>query len=85
MVVVALWGGLLPSQRVREKNDELIEIERSLDGLYLLHTSLEPVQCGKERVLGNYKNLLAVEGSLLSIEELYGLPACLSLASGSST
>ena len=35
-----------------QKNDELIEIEQSLDGLYLLHTSLEPVQCGKGRYLG---------------------------------
>jgi hypothetical protein len=41
-----------------QKNDELIQSEQSLDGLYLLHTSLEPAQCAKEQVLGNYKNLL---------------------------
>ena len=51
-----------------QKNDELIEIEQSLDGLYLLHTSLEPVQCGKEQVLGNYKNLLAVEEAFCQLK-----------------
>src|SRR5246500_2674933 len=44
-----------------QKNDELIRSEQNLDGLYLLHTDLEATQCAKEQVLGNYKNLLAVE------------------------
>jgi transposase len=44
-----------------QKNDELIQAEQSLDGLYLLHTSLEPAQCAKEQVLGNYRNLQTVE------------------------
>jgi transposase len=51
-----------------QKNDEVIAIEQSLDGLYLLHTSLEPVQCGKEQVLGNYKNLLAVEEAFCQLK-----------------
>jgi hypothetical protein len=51
-----------------QKNDELIESEQSLDGLYLLHTSLEPVQCAKERVLSNYKNLLAVEEAFCQLK-----------------
>src|SRR6266481_8194855 len=51
-----------------QKNDELIESEQSLDGLYLLHTSLEPVQCAKERVLSNYKNLLAVEDAFCQLK-----------------
>jgi hypothetical protein len=42
------------------KNDELIDSWQSLDGLNLLHTSLEPAQCAKEQVLGNYMNLLPV-------------------------
>src|SRR5258708_26744653 len=44
-----------------QKNDELIRSEQHLDGLYLLHTDLAAAQCAKEQVLGNYKNLLAVE------------------------
>jgi transposase len=51
-----------------QKNDALIEIEQSLDGLYLLHTSLEPAQCAKEQVLGNYKNLLAVEEAFCQLK-----------------
>jgi transposase len=51
-----------------EKNAELIELEQSLDGLYLLHTSLQPAQCAKERVLGNYKNLLAVEEAFCQLK-----------------
>jgi hypothetical protein len=61
------------------KNEALIQTEQSLDGLYLLHTSLQPAQCAKERVLGNYKNPLA--RGLLPIEELAGGAASLSLAS----
>jgi transposase len=51
-----------------QKNAELIELEQSLDGLYLLHTSLQPAQCAKERVLGNYKNLLAVEEAFCQLK-----------------
>ena len=51
-----------------QKNDELIQTEQSLDGLYLLHTSLEPAQCAKEQVLGNYKNLLAVEDAFCQLK-----------------
>jgi transposase len=51
-----------------EKNAELIAIEQSLDGLYLLHTSLAPAQCAKERVLGNYKNLLVVEEAFCQLK-----------------
>src|SRR5262249_12632361 len=43
------------------KNEQLIQSEQSLDGLYLLHTSLEPARCSKEQVLGNSKMLLAGE------------------------
>jgi transposase len=50
------------------KNDQLIQSEQSLDGLYLLHTSLEPAQCTKERVLGNYKNLLAIEEAFCQLK-----------------
>lgn len=50
------------------KNQELIQTEQSLDGLYLLHTSLQPAQCAKERVLGNYKNLLAVEEAFCQLK-----------------
>jgi DDE family transposase len=63
-----------------KKNDELIQAEQSLDGLYLLHTSLAPVQCPKEKVLGNYKNLLAVEEAFCAVEKLPGGPTGLSLA-----
>jgi transposase len=51
-----------------EKNDELIQTEQSLDGLYLLHTSLEPAQCAKEQVLGNYKKLLVVEEAFCQLK-----------------
>jgi transposase len=51
-----------------QKNEELIEIEQSLDGLYLLHTSLEPARCAKEQVLGNYKHLLAVEEAFCQLK-----------------
>ena len=67
-----------------QKNDELIQTEQSLDGLYLLHTSLEPAQCANEQVLGNYKNLLAVEDAFCQLE-LSGGPADLSLASRPGT
>jgi transposase len=50
------------------QNQELIQTEQSLDGLYLLHTSLQPAQCAKERVLGNYKNLLAVEEAFCQLK-----------------
>jgi transposase len=50
------------------KNEQLIQTEQSLDGLYLLHTSLQPAQCSKERVLGNYKNLLAVEEAFCQLK-----------------
>jgi len=53
-----------------QKNEELIQTEQSLDGLYLLHTSLEPTQCAKEQVLGNYKNLLAVEDAFCQLKSL---------------
>jgi transposase len=51
-----------------QKNDGLIDSEQSLDGLYLLHTSLEPAQCAKEQVLGNYKNLMAVEDAFCQLK-----------------
>ncbi len=51
-----------------QKNDELIQSEQNLDGLYLLHTALEPAQCTKEQVLGNYKNLLAVEDAFCQLK-----------------
>jgi transposase len=50
------------------KNHELIQAEQSLDGLYLLHTSLEPAQCSKEQVLGNYKNLQTVEEAFCQLK-----------------
>lgn len=50
------------------KNEELIQSERDLDGLYLLHTNLEAAQCAKEQVLGNYKNLLAVEDAFCQLK-----------------
>jgi hypothetical protein len=30
-----------------QKNDQLIQSEQNLDGLYLLHTNLEAAQCAK--------------------------------------
>jgi transposase len=51
-----------------QKNDELIRSEQNLDGLYLLHSDLEAVQCPKEQVLGNYKNLLAVEDAFCQLK-----------------
>jgi transposase len=51
-----------------QKNDELIGSEQSPDGLYLLHTSLQPAQCVTEEVLGNYKNLLAVEEAFCQLK-----------------
>jgi len=51
-----------------QKNDELIRSEQNLDGLYLLHTDLEAAQCAKEQVLGNYKNLLAVEDAFCQLK-----------------
>ena len=51
-----------------QKNDELIRSEQNLDGLYLLHSDLAAVQCAKERVLGNYKNLLAVEDAFCQLK-----------------
>jgi transposase len=50
------------------RNDELIQSEQGLDGLYLLHTNLEAAQCAKEQVLGNYKNLLAVEDAFCQLK-----------------
>jgi transposase len=51
-----------------QKNQELIQSEQNLDGLYLLHSDLEAAQCPKERVLGNYKNLLAVEDAFCQLK-----------------
>ena len=51
-----------------QKNDQLIQSEQSMDGLYLLHTSLQPAQCAKEQVLGNYKSLLAVEEAFCQLK-----------------
>src|SRR4029077_14585238 len=51
-----------------QKNDELIRSEQNLDGLYLLHTDLAAAQCAKEQVLGNYKNLLAVEDAFCQLK-----------------
>jgi transposase len=51
-----------------QKNDELIQSEQNLDGLYLLHTDLEAAQCAKEQELGNYKNLLAVEDAFCQLK-----------------
>jgi transposase len=51
-----------------QKNDELIQTEQSLDGLYLLHTTLEPAQYAKEQVLGNYKKLLVVEEAFCQLK-----------------
>jgi transposase len=51
-----------------QKNEELIQSEQNLDGLYLLHTDLEAAQCAKERVLGNYKSLLAVEDAFCQLK-----------------
>ena len=39
-----------------------------MDGLYLLHTDLKAAQCAKEQVLGNYKNLLAVEDAFCQLK-----------------
>jgi hypothetical protein len=50
------------------KNEQLIQTEQSLDGLYLLHTSLEPARCAKGQVLGNYKNLLAIEEAFCQLK-----------------
>jgi transposase len=50
------------------KNEQLIQTEQSLDGLYLLHTSLEPARCAKEQVLGHYKNLLAIEEAFCQLK-----------------
>jgi transposase len=41
---------------------------QSLDGLYLLHTTLEPARCAKEQVLGNYKKLLALEEAFCQLK-----------------
>jgi hypothetical protein len=49
-----------------QKNDEPIQSEQNLDGLYLRHNNVEADQCAKERVLGNYKSLLAVEDCALA-------------------
>jgi transposase len=51
-----------------QKNDELIQSEQNLDGLYLLYTDLEAAQCAKEQVLGNYKSLLAVEDAFCQLK-----------------
>ena len=51
-----------------QKNEELIQSEQHLDGLYLLHSDLEALQCPKEQVLGNYKNLLAVEEAFCQLK-----------------
>jgi transposase len=51
-----------------QKNEELIQSEQNLDGLYLLHTDLEGTRCAKEQVLGNYKNLLAVEDAFCQLK-----------------
>jgi transposase len=51
-----------------QKNEELIQSEQHLDGLYLLHTSLQPDRCTKEQVLGNYKNLIAVEDAFRQLK-----------------
>ena len=51
-----------------QKNDELIQSEQNLDGLYLLYTDLEAAQCAKEQVLGNYKSLLAVEEAFCQLK-----------------
>jgi transposase len=49
-------------------NDSLIQAEQQLDGLYLLHTDLEPVQCTKEEVLRHYKNLKCVEEAFCQLK-----------------
>jgi hypothetical protein len=54
-----------------QKNDELIQTEQSLDGLYLLHTTLEPAHYAKEQVLGNYKKLLVVEEAFCQLKSTW--------------
>ncbi len=50
------------------KNEQLIDSERTLDGLYLLHTSLASSQCSKEQVLVHYKNLQTVEEAFCQLK-----------------
>jgi hypothetical protein len=61
-----------------QKNDELIRSEQNLDGLYLLHTDLAAAQCAKDQVLGNYKNLLAVQDAFCQLAKGFALdiPLC---------
>lgn len=51
-----------------KRNQQLIQAEQQLDGLYLLHTSLELEQCSKEGVLGHYKNLKCVEDAFCQLK-----------------
>jgi transposase len=50
------------------RNEQLIQAEQQLDGLYLLHTSLEPAQSNKEAVLSHYKNLKCVEDAFCQLK-----------------
>ena len=56
------------AHRVSGEAKLLNQSEQNLDGLYLLHTDLEVAQCAKEQVLGNYKNLLAVEDAFCQLK-----------------
>jgi transposase len=51
-----------------QRNESLIQAEQQLDGLYLLHTSLEPVRCNKAGVLDHYKNLKCVEDAFCQLK-----------------
>ena len=50
------------------KNRRDLQVTLQLTEGYLLHTSLEPARCVKEQVLGNYKNLLAVEEAFCQLK-----------------
>ena len=50
------------------RNEQLIQAEQQLDGLYLLYTSLEPAQGSKEGVLGHYKNLKCIEDAFCQLK-----------------
>lgn len=52
------------------RNQEKIDVESSLDGLYIIRSNVEPDRMSDERVVGHYKNLASVERAFRSLKSI---------------
>jgi len=52
------------------RNQEKIDAESSLDGLYIIRSNVEASQMSDEQVVGHYKNLASVERAFRSLKSI---------------